>query len=162
MNRKPIKLYRISKQVMRDLFLRDDSWEWYPDMVYHRRSWWSWSYFSNLNDKVISFMKNRSFIIGLVFAGLAMQVFTLVCEGALKQGYIDGFNSASIITLFSAFILLLWSQPCSKQRDRDREDMYRDIDAVYRYVDDSARDLRDEISDCSRSCPTQCCKPGKK
>ena len=107
-------------------------------------------------------MKNRSFIIGLAFAGLAMQVFTLVCEGALKQGYVDGFNSASIITLFSAFILLLWSQPCSKQRDRDREDMYRDIDAVYRYVDDSARDLRDEISDCSRSCPTQCCKPGKK
>ena len=64
-------------------------------------------------------MKNRSFIVGLAFAGLAMQVFTLICAGALKQGYIDGFNAASVITLFTTVILTLWSQPCPKDKEPD-------------------------------------------
>ena len=108
-------------------------------------------------------MKNRSFIIGLAFAGLSMQVFTLICSGALKQGYIDGFNAASVITLFTALILNLWSQPCSKDKERERDDLYRDIDAVYRHIDDTARDIREDIRDCERSCSaSQCCKVGKK
>lgn len=114
-------------------------------------------------NKGVSRMKNRSFIVGLSFAGLAMQVFTLICAGALKQGYIDGFNAASIITLFTAVILNLWTQPCPKDKERDREEFYRDLDAVYRSIDDSARDLREEIRDCQRSCSaTHCCKTGKR
>lgn len=104
-------------------------------------------------------MKNRSFIIGLVFAGLAMQVFTLICSGALKQGYIDGFNAASVITLFAAVLLNIWSQPCPKDKDRERDEIYRDFDAVYRHIDDTARDLREDIRDCSRGCEaSKCCK----
>lgn len=106
-------------------------------------------------------MKNRSFIVGLAFAGLAMQVFTLICAGALKQGYIDGFNAASVITLFTTVILTLWSQPCPKDKERDREDLYRDMDAIYRHIDDTSRDLRDEIRECGRSCGSHC-KIGKK
>ena len=103
-------------------------------------------------------MKNRNLIIGLAFAGLAAQLFTFICTGALKQGYIDGFNFASIIAFFSAFILSMWSQPCPRDREREREDLYRDIDAVYRHIDDIARDLREDIRDCSRDCESKACK----
>lgn len=120
--------------------------------------WYSY----RIRNKGVSIMKNRSFIVGLAFAGLAMQVFTLICAGALKQGYIDGFNAASVITLFTAVILNLWAQPCPKDKERDHEDLYRDIDAVYRNIDDTARDLREEIRECQRSCSASCCKIGKK
>ena len=120
--------------------------------------WYSYK----IRNKGVSLMKNRSFIIGLAFAGLSMQVFTLICSGALKQGYIDGFNAASVITLFTALILNLLSQPCSKDKDREREDLYRDIDAVYRHIDDTARDLREDIRDCGRSSCGSHCKIGKK
>lgn len=118
-------------------------------------------YLYRIRNKGVSIMKNRSFIVGLAFAGLAMQVFTLICAGALKQGYIDGFNAASVITLFTTVILTLWSQPCPKDKERDREDLYRDMDAIYRHIDDTSRDLRDEIRECGRSCGSHC-KIGKK
>ena len=154
MNRHNTSIRRVSNQLLWQLRIRGDKWQWYP--LYHRHAVNSFNFF-NLKGKKI--MKNRSFIIGLAFAGLAMQVFTLICSGALKQGYIDGFNAASIITLFSAFILNVWSQPCPKDKDRDREEIYRDFDAVYRHIDDTARDLRDDIRDCARgSDGSKCCK----
>jgi len=107
------------------------------------------------------FMKNRNFIIGLAFAGLATQVFTLICTGALNQNYIDVFNAVSVITLFSALILNVWSQPCPKDVERQRENTYRDFDEVYRNIDETARDLRAEIRDCERNCSSNC-KIGKK
>lgn len=96
-------------------------------------------------------MKNRSFIIGLAFAGLATQVFTLISTGALKDSYVDAFNAASVISLFSALILTIWSLPCPKDSEREREDMYRDFDGLYRYVDDANRDIRVEISNLARN-----------
>ena len=108
-------------------------------------------------------MKNRSFIIGLALVGLSMQVFPLICSGALKQGYIDGFKSASIITLFTALIVAVWSQPSAKERDHAREDIYRDIDSIYRHIDECNRDLREEFREdirlsCESTCKTPCGK----
>jgi len=140
-----VKYKRISRKLIKELRLPSRLWTrvFSVDTSYLRKG---------------NIMKNRNLIIGLAFAGLSAQLFTFICTGALKQGYIDGFNFASMITLFSAFILSLWSQPCPKDRDREREDIYRDIDAVYRHIDDTARDLREDIRDCSRNCESKACK----
>lgn len=112
-----------------------------PDM-----SWYTYV----LTTKGVSFMKNRNFIIGLAFAGLAIQVFTLVCGDALLRSYSDAFNAVSAITLFLALIGMIWNQPTSVDRIREIDDMYRDIDQIYRYIDDTARDIRDEIRDSEK------------
>jgi hypothetical protein len=106
-------------------------------------------------------MKNRNFIIGLAGVGFTLQAVTLICAngGGLKLGYVETFNAVSVLTLFASFILSLWSQPCEGKRQAERDEIYRDFDTVYRYVDDTARDLREEVRDCSRSCSTTCCKP---
>lgn len=106
-------------------------------------------------------MKNRSFIIGLASTGLATQVFTLICTGALQQNYIDVLNAVSAITLFLALILNVYAQPCPLDKIRERDEMYRDFDDVYRQIENSARDLREEIRDCGRNCQGNC-KIGKK
>jgi hypothetical protein len=154
MNRHNTSIRRVSNQLLWQLKIGGNKWEWYP---FYYKVISKYNYF-----KGVSFMKNRSFIIGLAFAGLAMQVFPLICSGALKHGYIEGFNAASVITLFTAFILAIWSQPCPKDKDRERDEIYRDFDAVYRHIDDTAHDLRNEVRDCANQV-SQCKMPcGKK
>jgi hypothetical protein len=149
MNRHHTSIRRVSNKLLWQLKIKGNNWEWYP---FYYRAANSFYCFKLKGNKI---MKNRSFVIGLAFAGLAMQVFPLICSGALKQGYIDGFSAASVITLFTAFILAIWSQPCPKDKDREREDIYRDFDAVYRHIDDTARDLREDIRECESN---KCCK----
>jgi len=149
MNRHNTSIRRVSNKLLWQLKIKGNKWEWYP--FYYRAA--NNFYCFKLKGKKI--MKNRSFVIGLAFAGLAMQVFPLICSGALKQGYIEGFNAASVITLFTAFILAIWSQPCPKDKDRERDEIYRDFDAVYRHIDDTARDLREDLRECESN---KCCK----
>jgi len=149
MNRHNTSIRRVSNQLLWELRIKGNKWEWYPS---HHRVVNNFYYFKSKGTKI---MKNRSVIIGLAFVGLATQVFPLICAGALKQNYIEAFNAASVITLFCAFILNVWSQPCTKDKDYERDAIRRDFDAVYRHIDDSARDLRDDIRDAESS---KCCK----
>ena len=99
---------RISDGLLWALRLRRGTWEWKPyNRGKVRYKFLYWYYTGEL------LMKNRSFIIGLGFLALAMQAFTLICSGALKQGYIDGFSAASVITLALALLLSLWNQRSS-------------------------------------------------
>ena len=117
-------------------------------------------------NKGVSLMKNRNLIIGLAGVGFTLQAVTLICAngGGLKLGYVDTFNAISVLILFTSLILSLWSQPCEEKRQAERDDIYRDFDAVYRHIDDTARDLREDVRECSRSCSAStCCKTtGKK
>jgi hypothetical protein len=113
-----------------------------PDM-----SWYTYV----LTTKGVSFMKNRNFIIGLAFAGLAIQVFTLVCGDALLRSYSDAFNAVSAITLFLALIGIIWNQPTPNDRVREIDDIYRDMDQIYRYIDDNMRDIHEEIRDSQKN-----------
>jgi len=150
-NYKP-SIRRVSNKLLWQLKIKGNKWDWDP--YYYRKT---------ITNKGINIMKNRGFIIGLALVGLSMQVFPLICSGALKQGYIDGFNSASIITLFATVILAVWSQRSTKEHDNVREDIYRDIDAIYRHIDDCNRDTREDLREeirhsCESTCKTSCGK----
>jgi hypothetical protein len=147
-------------KMLYSLKVRGKSWIWKP-VRYQKVSVKNKLTYNLYKGKML--MKNRNLIVGLGLLALSMQAFTLICSGALKQGYIDGFNTASMITLALALILSVWSQRSQCEINRDAEERGRDIDNLYRYVDETARDVREEIRDCERSCnAAQCCKPGKR
>lgn len=147
-------------KMLYSLQVRGKNWIWKPVRIQR----------VNLSNKLTynfykgkMLMKNRNLIVGLGLLALSMQAFTLICSGALKQGYIDGFNTASMITLAVAVILSVWSQRSQCDINREADDRGRDIDNLYRYVDETARDVREEIRDCERNCnAAQCCKTGKR
>lgn len=101
-------------------------------------------------------MKNRNFIIGLSVVGFSLQAFTLISNDALNSSYADAFNAVSTLILFSAFIAAIWSMPCARQKEEEREELFRDFDASYRYIDDQVRTLREEIRDCQRNSESAC------
>ena len=107
------------------------------------------------NYKPFSWRKNkmsntRNISIGLAFTGFAAQVFVLISGDALATNYANIFNAVGSLSLFSAFAWYVLSQPSDDKKNSDREGFYRDIEAIYRYVDDTARDLREEIRDTER------------
>ena len=93
----------------------------------------------------VNFMKNRNFIVGLALFGLAAQAFVLLSGKGLDSATASVFNTASIIVLFVAFILSVFSQRSDCKINAERDEIYRDIDAVYRHISDVNRDVTNDI-----------------
>lgn len=93
----------------------------------------------------VKYMKNRNVIIGLSVFGLAAQAFVLISGTGLEPAKASMFNAASMIALFVAFIASTLSQKTECAYTREREDIDRQFDAVYRNISDENRNISDEI-----------------
>ena len=98
-------------------------------------------------------MKNSNFIVGLASVGLFSNLFVLCAGENLAQPTANTFSSVGLLALFVAFITFILSQKSSREQSNERDDMYRDFDAVYRRIDDVERDMihlnRELISNCA-------------
>lgn len=91
----------------------------------------------------VKYMKNRNVIIGLSVFGLAAQAFVLISGNGLESAKASMFNAASMIALFVAFIASTLSQKTECAFRREREDIDREFDAVYRNINDSVREFHE-------------------
>jgi len=99
----------------------------------------------------VKYMKNRNVIIGLSVFGLAAQAFVLISGTGLEPAKASMFNAASMIALFVAFIASTLSQKTECAFRREREDLNREFDAVYRNIGDEIRLVRDLNRESTRS-----------
>jgi hypothetical protein len=114
-----------------------------------------YQYFNETTKEYMMF--NTKVSIGIAVAGFAVQVFTYFCSAQLNAQTLANFNLISSIAMFVAFISFALNttsavEDMRKDVNNNNDDVRRDFDAVYRYVDDLNRDLGREIEDaCRRS-----------
>ena len=102
-------------------------------------------------------MVNTKVSIGIAVSGLALQVFTYFCNAQLNTQTLANFNLIAGIAMFVAFISFALNttsvvDDMRKDVNNNNDDVRRDFDAVYRYVDDLNRDVVRDIADsCRRS-----------
>ena len=99
---------------------------------------------------------NRNLIVSLATVGLFVNGFILLAGESLSPSASDMFNSFGFIASSLSIMLLAFGQKSEAEADAERDQTYRDFDAVYRHIDDSIRELRYEIKDCSRKCGDSC------
>lgn len=101
-------------------------------------------------------MKNRNIFTGIACAGLFANLFVSLAGENLTPHMADILSNTGNVAIASALVFFILSQRSEAEEQIDREQVYRDFDSVYRYVDDNVRDLRDEFRTCS-STTEKCC-----
>lgn len=114
-----------------------------------------YQYFNETTKEFMMF--NTKVSIGIAVAGFAVQAFTYFCSAQLNAQTLANFNLISGIAIFVAFISFALNttnavEEMRKDVNNNNDDVRRDFDAVYRYVDDMNRDLSREVQEsCRRS-----------
>lgn len=101
-------------------------------------------------------MNTRNVVFSLATVGLFANGFVLIAGENLAPNAADFFNSIGFTLTALSIMLLALSQKTEKDADLERQDIYRDFDAVYRHIDDSVRDLRYELDSTTRRCSDSC------
>lgn len=96
-------------------------------------------------------MSSRVFFAGVAALGLFANLFVAFAGKNLESSVASLFTNIGSIAIASALVYIILNQKSQAQIDSDRVEVYRDFDAVYRYIDDTARDIRDEVKECNRS-----------
>jgi hypothetical protein len=115
-----------------------------PKMVWKRVP------YNNFN-KGVNNMSSRVFFAGVAALGLFANLFVAFAGKNLESSVASLFTNIGSIAIASALVYIILNQKSQAQIDSDRVEVYRDFDAVYRYIDDTARDIRDEVKECNRS-----------
>ena len=105
--------------------------------------------------KVKTMLGNRNFIVSLGCVGLFANLFVLLAGKSLTPFAGDMFQTGGFVVFALSVLLYITHSETDNDKERERNQTYRDIDNVYRYVDDSVRDLRDELKEANRS---HCCE----
>ena len=113
-------------------------------------------YSSHINQGDI--MTNRNLIVSLASVSFFANLFILFAGEKLANDATSTFSGIGMLSLSAAFLAFIFSQKSKSEIDHEREDLYRDIDAVYRHIDEVRRDLNDDIRECHRSCDKSSCK----
>jgi hypothetical protein len=103
-------------------------------------------------------MTNRNLIVSLASVAFFANLFTLFAGDKLASDATNTFSIVGMLAMSAAFLTFIFSQKTKTEIDHEREDLYRDIDAVYRHIDELRRDLSDDIRECNRSCDNRTCK----
>jgi len=103
-------------------------------------------------------MTNRNVIVSLASVSFFANLFILFAGDKLADDATNAFSVIGMLSLSAAFLAFIFTQKSKSEIDHEREDLYRDIDAVYRHVDEVRRDLSDDIRECTRSCDKSSCK----
>lgn len=120
----------------------------------------------NCFNKGIDSMNNRNFIIGLGSVAVFTNLFVLLAGNHLDASTAKIFASAGVSCLSAAFVFFVCSTKSDAETQLDSFSDCRERDAVYRYIDDSVRELGEDILACSRTCDrvadncstsTKCC-----
>lgn len=103
-------------------------------------------------------MSNKVFT-GLACIGLFSNLFVALSGKNLDPSYASFFTNIGSVAIASALVFYFLSQKSEAETRNERDEIYRDFDAVYRHIDDTARDLRSDIQDCARICSRndKCC-----
>lgn len=115
-----------------------------PKMVWKRVP------YNNFN-KGVNNMSSRVFFAGVAALGLFANLFVAFAGKNLESSVASLFTNIGSIAIASALVYIILNQKSQAQIDSERVEVYRDFDAVYRYIDDTARDLRDDVKECNRS-----------
>ena len=105
----------------------------------------------NYFNKGVNKMTSRVFFAGVAALGLFANLFVAFAGKNLESSMASLFTNIGSIAIASALVYLILAQQSQAQVASEREDIYRDFDAMYRYIDDAARDIRDEVKECNRS-----------
>lgn len=106
--------------------------------------------------KVKHMLGNRNFIVSLGCLGLFANLFVLLAGKSLTPFAGDMFQTGGFVVFALSVLVFITHSETDNDKDRERNQVYRDIDNVYRYVDDSVREVRDELKDATRS--ANCCE----
>jgi len=106
--------------------------------------------------KGVNFMNNRNFFTGMAVVGLFANLFVALAGKNLDAGMASLFTNIGSVAIASALVFFILSRKSEAQERIEKDEYYRDLDAVYRQIDDSVRDLRHELRDASRACETSC------
>lgn len=103
-------------------------------------------------------MNNKMFT-GLACVGLFSNLFVALSGKNLDPSYASLFTNIGSVAIASALVFYFLSQKTEAEKENERDEVRRDFDAVYRHIDDTARDLRDDIRDCASICSRndKCC-----
>lgn len=101
--------------------------------------------------KVKTMLGNRNFIVSLGCLGLFANLFVLLAGKSLTPFAGDMFQTGGFVVFALSVLLFITHSETDDDKERERNQTYRDIDNMYRYVDDSVRDLRGELKEANRS-----------
>ena len=106
--------------------------------------------------KGVKFMNNRNFFTGMAVVGLFANLFVALAGKNLDAGMASLFTNIGSVAIASSLVFFILSRKCEAQERAEKDEYYRDLDAVYRHIDDSVRDVRHDIREASRACETSC------
>ena len=117
---------------------------------------YSWFRLIDKEVKEGNIMLNNKTYIAIATAGFATQIFAYLCGSQLNSQTLANFNAFGSLAIFVAFLgYALTSSNEMKRISKDTndlsDDIRRDFDAVYRYIDDCNRDTRMDITEVERS-----------
>lgn len=115
-----------------------------------------WKRISLNNNKGVKFMRNRNFFSGVACVGLFANLFVALAGKNLEVGMASLFTNVGSVAIASALVFFILSTKSEAQEQVEREEFYRDIDAVYRHVDDRIRDVNHDVMNLGRECSTKC------
>ena len=111
-----------------------------------------------INMKGSEIMKNRNIFTGIACVGLFANLFVSLAGENLTPHMADIISNTGNVAIASALLFFILSQKSESEEQNERDNFYRDFDSVYRYIDDTSRDLRDEIRTCSSNSEKCCSK----
>ena len=100
-------------------------------------------------------MKNSTIITSLASVGLFSNIFVFLAGKNLDANFAADVTAISGIAFSAAFITFLFTQKSEVEVREERNDIYRDFDAVYRHIDDEIDNVRRDIRDVAAG--TACC-----
>ena len=96
-------------------------------------------------------MFNRNVSITCVGLGVFANLFVGLAGKALAAPTAEMFTVLGGFATAVGVLVFILSGKTKTDEDSERADIHRDIDAVYRHIDDVRRDLVEEIRECKRN-----------
>jgi len=158
------QFYKISYNPLYALRVRGSYLDWKVVKVVRKFS--PYSKFENYFNKGVKKMFNRNVAIACVGLGLFSSVFVAIAGKSLAPESAQTFNFLGLFAVSFGVLFNMLSGKSPEQERYEREDIQRDIDAVYRHIDDRNRDMQNDLDDlrrdCQKSCAAHHCTTGKK
>lgn len=96
-------------------------------------------------------MFNRNLGIACVGLGLCSSLFVVLANKGINAETAATFTVLGNLATAAGALVFMLTGRTKAEEEAERADLHRDIDAVYRHIDDTRRDLSEEIRECERN-----------
>ena len=97
-------------------------------------------------------MFNRNLGIACVGLGLCSSLFVVFASKGINAETAATFTILGNLATAAGALVFMLTGRTKAEEEAERAELHRAIDAVYRPIDDTRRDLSEEIRECERTC----------